>query len=36
MAQIKRNLDEEKFKFELEKDRINDIDVDEFINSILN
>jgi hypothetical protein len=36
MAQIKRNLDEEKFKLELEKDRINDVNVDEFINSILN
>jgi len=36
MAQIKRNLDEEKFKLELEKDKINDINVDEFINSILN
>jgi hypothetical protein len=36
MTQIKRNLDEEKFKLELEKDRINDVNVDEFINSILN
>ena len=36
MAQIKRNLDEKKFKFELEKDRINDVNVNEFINSILN
>ena len=31
MAQIKRNLDEEKFKLELEKDMINDVNVDEFI-----
>jgi hypothetical protein len=35
MAQQKRDFDEEKFKFELEKDRINDIDVDKFINSVL-
>jgi hypothetical protein len=35
MAQQKRNFDEEKCKFELEKDRINEIDVDNFINSVL-
>ena len=35
MAQQKKEFDEEKFKFELEKDRINDIDVDKFINSVL-
>ena len=35
MAQQKKEFDEEKFKFELEQDRINDIDVDKFINSVL-
>ena len=31
LAQQKRDLDDDKFKFELEKDRINDFDIDKFI-----
>ena len=31
LAQQKRELDDNKFKFELEKDRINDFDIDKFI-----
>jgi len=31
LSQRKRDLDDDKFKFELEKDRINDFDIDKFI-----
>ena len=31
LAQQKKDLDDNKFKFELEKDRINDFDIDKFI-----
>jgi hypothetical protein len=31
LSQQKRELDDDKFKFELEKDRINDFDIDKFI-----
>ena len=36
MAKNKREFDDEKLKFEIEKDRINDIDIDKFLNSELN
>ena len=35
MAKNKKEFDDEKLKFEIEKDRINEIDIDKFINSVL-